>query len=76
MANPRPEKQTALELVQTTQAILKEFSELLEAVSESIENGNAISPTEARRIRKEWEDLKSLTEGFVYACEQGVYRDP
>ncbi|MFT5123576.1 MAG: hypothetical protein ACI9TH_002813 [Kiritimatiellia bacterium] len=71
--NPRPSKERP-PLLQATQAILREFSEMLEAVSSSIADDGNIDVTEAVSIRKEWEDLKSLTESFVSACERGGYQ--
>ncbi len=56
-----------------TQSILKEFSEMLEAVTESYANGQRIDLQESVRIRKEWEELKSRAEQFVCACEHGVF---
>lgn len=56
-----------------TQQLLKEFSELLQAVSESYSADSAISPEEAIRIRTEWEQLKTAAERFVVGCERGLY---
>lgn len=72
--NPPVKSADRLPLVDATRSILKEFSELLDVVSESIQNDGIISRDEAGRIRKEWEDLKSLTEQFVKSCEVGTYR--
>ncbi len=71
--NPVIHSEESIPLINATRGILKEFTELLDAVSESIENDGEISPDEAERIRSEWEDLKSLTEGFVNSCELGTY---
>jgi hypothetical protein len=60
-------------VLDNTQDILKEFSEMLEAVTESYANGQRIDLSESDRIRKEWEELKSVTEQFVCACEQGTF---
>ena len=62
-------------VIENTQRILKEFSELLEAVTESYANEQRIDQNESVRIRQEWEDLKSQAERFVCACESGVF-DP
>lgn len=59
--------------LQATQRVLAEFSELLQAVSESYGDDNAIDANEAEKIRKEWEELKTLAEQFVVACERGGY---
>lgn len=74
--NPVARGLHSMPLINATRSILKEFTELLDAVSESIENDGRISSNEADRIRSEWEDLKSLTESFVHACETGAYADP
>lgn len=71
--NPPKADEDKKPLLIITQNILREFSGMLEAVSQSIENDGHIDETEAQAIRKEWEELKSLTESFVNACEQGVY---
>ena len=62
-------------LLKATQSILKEFSDVMQAVSESYANGDRIDAGEAQRIRKEWEELKSVAESFVVACECGDYNE-
>ncbi|HKQ50196.1 MAG TPA: helix-turn-helix domain-containing protein [Phycisphaerae bacterium] len=64
------------DLLQSTQQLVLGFSELLNEVSQSVANDGAITAGEARKIRREWEDLKTTAETFVVACERGVYRDP
>lgn len=73
--NPEPpeEQENVLHILPTTRTILREFSELLDAVSESVEDDGRIDSEEAERIRAKWEDLKSISEGFVVACEKGQY---
>lgn len=61
------------EVLRSTQVILKEFSELLAEVSKSFDSDQAITTAEAKRIRTEWEQLKTRTEEFVVACEAGVF---
>ena len=34
---------------------------------------SVITREEARTIRARWEELKSVTEGFVTACESGTF---
>ena len=63
------------ELLKTTQKILKEFSELLNAISLSTADDGIIDKGEAKNIRSEWEDLKRVTEAFVSACEKGVFNE-
>lgn len=52
---------------------IKEFSDTLDTISECLDDDNQISGKEAENIRKEWEDLKRIGEGFVHACELGKY---
>ena len=74
--NPSPgTKRGKLPLVAVTRGILREFSELLGVVSDSLESDGEVDSQEAERIRREWEDLKSIGESFVHACEKGEYRD-
>jgi len=56
-----------------TRGMVRDFSELLDAVTESVEDDNSIDLDEADEIRQKWEDLKSAVEGFVIACEKGHY---
>lgn len=60
-------------LLHMTRRIVREFSELLDVLTESIENDGKIDLDEAGKIRKEWEELKSSAEGFVSSCEKGLY---
>ncbi len=62
-------------VLRSTQSILKEFTELLNAVSQSYDDDRQINPEEAAKIRKEWEDLKSIAESFVLACEAGAFNN-
>jgi len=39
----------------------------------TVTNGEGVDETEAGRIRKEWEELKCLSESFVVACESGCF---
>ena len=59
-------------LFECTQSILKEFSEMLGAITDSNADGE-VTKVEAESIRKEWEDLKSVTEAFIVSCENGNY---
>ena len=72
--NPPTPEDHRLALLPATQKILKEFSELLNAVSRSADDDGEIDTAEAARIRKEWEDLKQAAERFVVACESGNYQ--
>jgi hypothetical protein len=69
--NPTPKENIDVNVLDTTQLMIWDFSHLLRAVSESIVDGDGISGEEAARIRNEWETLKSHAESFVVACERG-----
>ncbi len=66
----------AIPLLHMTRLIVREFSELLDVLTESIDNDGVIDLQEAERIRAEWEKLKSSAESFVASCEQGMYAEP
>jgi hypothetical protein len=51
---------------------VQEFADLL-AVIATAAGDNEISAKEAKTIRARWEELKSVTEGFVACCEQGNF---
>ena len=65
----------AVPLLHMTRRIVREFSELLDVLTESIENDGVIDLDESKKIRKEWEELKSSAESFVSCCEKGVYNN-
>lgn len=56
-----------------TRSMTREFSELLDAVSKSVESDHSIDVSEADNIREKWEDLKACVERFVVGCEEGHY---
>jgi hypothetical protein len=56
-----------------TRAMVRDFSELLEAVTESVENDSLIDLNEADTIREKWEDLKACVEKFTVCCEKGHF---
>jgi len=61
--------------IKHTQSMLAHFSDLLQAMSESIAHEGRIDESEASRIRREWQRLQSRAEAFVHACEEGHF-DP
>lgn len=71
--NAPPQKNRSSSVLDNSQSILKEFSDVLEAVTQSYAHEQRIDPEEAARIRKEWEELKCIAETFVNACEQGTF---
>jgi len=75
VANPVPElRKSHDELIfDDTRAMMREFSELLDTVGQSVHDDAAIDLDEADLIRQKWEDLKSVCESFVFACEKGRF---
>lgn len=59
-------------LIPATNQIVQEFADLL-AVIASAAADNTITKTESKEIRARWEELKSVTEGFVHCCEEGNF---
>lgn len=76
VSNPVPDSQHTVDqnIFNETRSMVREFSELLDAVTESVEDDAAIDSGEADVIRQQWEDLKACVERFVIACERGHYR--
>jgi hypothetical protein len=56
-----------------TRGMVRDFSQLLETVTASVDDDAKIDPTEADHIRQKWEDLKACVERFVISCERGHY---
>jgi hypothetical protein len=69
--NPKV-KPDAKELIPSTNKIVQEFADMLGAIAIAASD-SAISKDEAKAIRRRWEDLKSVTEGFVHNCEDGNF---
>ncbi len=63
-------------ILEVTQKLLREFSDLLSAISSSYADDGSIDSSEAKDIRRAWEELKSLAEQFVQKCEDGIYELP
>ncbi len=60
-------------LLPATNEIVQEFADLLAVIAKAVAD-NQITLEEAADIRGRWEELKSVTEGFVQCCEQGNFR--
>ena len=56
-----------------TSKVVKQFADLLSTVA-SAASDSKISSREARSIRREWEKLKRVAEGYVQCCEQGNFK--
>ena len=76
VANPVPELRRSMDenIFVETRAMVRDFSELLDEITESIEDDSQIDAGEADQIRQKWEDLKAVLERFVIGCEKGHYR--
>jgi len=73
--NPAPaENEFDVDLLQTTQVLVKQFGDVLLAVSNSLADDGEIDDEEAERIRQAWEKLKGTAESFVVAGQRGMYR--
>jgi hypothetical protein len=62
-------------LVPAMNEVVQEFADLLSVMS-SAAGDNQITAAEAKNIRGRWEELKTVTEGFVQACESGNFGKP
>lgn len=70
--NPKTHHSHPDYLIPATNQIVQEFADLL-AVIANAAGDNHIDVSEAKTIRKRWEDLKTVTETFVACCEQGNF---
>jgi hypothetical protein len=75
VANPAPEMHRPPEesVFDHTRKLIREFSTLLDSVTDSVDDDDHIDHDEAVEIRQRWEDLKASAEQFVVACEKGHY---
>jgi hypothetical protein len=69
--NPHQLKQPS-QLIPVTNDIVQEFADMLATIAKASED-NVITKDEARDIRRRWEELKSVTEGFVHSAEDGNF---
>jgi hypothetical protein len=72
IVNPGQQKAHDLSLIPTTNAIVQEFADML-AVIAIAASDSTVTKEEAKQIRRRWEELKSVTEGFVRAAEAGNF---
>jgi hypothetical protein len=70
--NPKTNKPHPSFLIPATNEIVQEFADLL-AVIATAASDNQITSQEAATIRARWEELKTVTEGFVACCEEGNF---
>ena len=68
-AKPHPHS-----LIPATNDIVQEFADMLQVIASAAAD-QQISKEEAKTIRQRWEELKSVTEGFVHAAEHGNFSE-
>jgi len=59
-------------LIPATNQIVQDFADLLQVIAAAAAD-NQITAAESKQIRARWEELKSVTEGFVACCEEGNF---
>jgi hypothetical protein len=69
--NP-PQLKRPNQLIPVTNDIVQEFADMLATIAQAASD-NVITKDEARDIRRRWEELKSVTEGFVHSAEDGNF---
>lgn len=70
--NPKTNRPHPSFLIPATNEIVQEFADLLAVIATAAAD-NQITTKESKNIRARWEELKSVTEGFVACCEQGNF---
>lgn len=74
VANPDvSRKDIDSEFIQQTQVVIREFSDLLGTMSQSLGSDGKIDDEESKRIRRRWQKLKERGEELVQACERGLF---
>lgn len=72
IANPQPKTPPAL--IPATNDIVQEFADMLGVIATAAAD-QQITKDEAKSIRQRWEELKTVTEGFVRTAELGNFGD-
>ena len=70
--NPKAHWPHPYQVIPATNQIVQEFADMLGVIA-TASGDNHITKTEAKDIRRRWEDLKRVTEGFVRGCEEGHF---
>ena len=71
--NPETKNGKARPLSAAENKVVHELAEIISSISASVKDG-CISKVESQKIRSRWEELKSVTEGFVRSCESGSFQ--
>lgn len=61
-------------LIPATNSIVQEFADMLQVIASAAAD-QKVTEDEARAIRARWEELKTVTEGFVRAAEHGKFAE-
>jgi hypothetical protein len=70
--NPAAGDVTAdVQMFKNVREFVKEFSQTLDTIGKCYADDDRIDSRDAVMIRKEWEELKLMGEGFVRSCERG-----
>lgn len=59
-------------MIPITNDIVQDFADMLATIAISSAD-SVITREEAKNIRRRWENLKTVTEGFVHAAESGNF---
>jgi transposase len=70
--NPKAHWPHPYQVIPATNQIVQEFADMLGVIAEAA-GDNHITKGEAETIRARWEELKTVTEGFVRCCEEGNF---
>lgn len=71
--NPQLRQPTRLRFVTATVAALNDFADMMQFAEKSLTNDGKIDVAESKKLRKQWDRLKSRLEHFVVACEEGRF---
>ncbi len=71
--NPKARWPHPYAVIPAANTIVQEFADLLSVIATAT-GDNHVTPKESEGIRRRWEQLKSVTEGFVQACEAGNFK--
>lgn len=72
ITNPEANRPHPTSLIPSTNAIVQEFADMLAVIATAAAD-NHITKDEAKQIRRRWEELKSVAEGFIRAAEVGNF---
>jgi hypothetical protein len=62
------------DLLPATNEIIQEFADMLAVITRAASD-DRISDGESRTVRQSWEELKTVMESFVVACEEGHFSE-